>query len=38
VIVQALGGSLETALLHDGGKAFQGGGIEGAHGLQKERK
>lgn len=30
--VQALGGALETALLHDGGQAFQCGGIEAAHG------
>ena len=30
--VQALGGALKAALLHDGGKAFEGGGVVSAHG------
>lgn len=36
--IQALGGALETALFHDGGKAFQGGRIKGAHGLSTRAK
>ena len=30
--------ALETALFHDGGKAFQGGRIKGAHGLSTRAK
>ena len=36
--IQALRSALEAALFNDGGKAFQGGGIVGAHGLELEQK
>ena len=32
VTFRALGGALKAALLHDGGKAFEGGGVVSAHG------